>query len=138
MIPGFGANATLYWANIPALAERFHVIAYDPRGAGRSDVPPATSSMRSTPEGRAGQLAAVQEHDTYDRLPEIKAPTLVAHGEEDGIIPVQNGRILAERIPNARLVIYPGAKHIFFVECAAELNAEVAAFLTAPARERVA
>ena len=249
MIPGFGANATLYWANIPALAERFHVIAYDPRGAGRSDVPPApysmqmhaedaiavieaagersahvfstsmggmiaqnlallypervrrlvlccttpggthhvlpppealerfiaaasiedpaaavrstyplhysdayvaehdaeivarslaTSSMRSTPEGRAGQLAAVQEHDTYDRLPEIKAPTLVAHGEEDGIIPVQNGRILAERIPKARLVIYPRAKHIFFVECAAELNAEVMAFLTEPARERVA
>ena len=71
-------------------------------------------------------------------MPEIKAPTLVAHGEEDGIIPVQNGRILAERIPNARLVIYPRAKHIFFVECAAELNAEVMAFLTEPARERVA
>src|SRR5207244_13485884 len=36
----------------------------------------ATSAMRSTPEGRAGQLAAVQEHDTYDRLPEITVPTL--------------------------------------------------------------
>src|SRR5262249_21975158 len=90
----------------------------------------AKRPLPPSPEGLEAQLAAVQEHDTYEHLPEITAPTLVAHGEEDGIVPVENGRIIASRIPGARLIIYPRAKHIFFVECAEELNAEVEAFLT--------
>ena len=59
------------------------------------------------------------------------APTLVAHGDEDGVIPVDNGRNLAARIPGARLKIYTGAKHVFFVERAEEFNADVIAFLSA-------
>jgi pimeloyl-ACP methyl ester carboxylesterase len=38
--------------------------------------------------------------------------------------------MLANRIPGARLRIYEGAKHIFFVERADEFNADVIAFLT--------
>ena len=87
------------------------------------------SHLGSTPEGRAGQLAAVSTHDTFARLLQISSPTLVAHGDEDGVVPVENGRILAQQIPGARLRIYPGAKHIFFLECAAAFNADVVAFL---------
>ncbi len=86
--------------------------------------------LRSTPEGRAGQLNAVAGHDTWERLPELRTPVLVAHGAEDGVVPVQNGRNLAAQIPGARLKIYPGAKHIFFIECADELNDGISAFLT--------
>lgn len=86
--------------------------------------------LRSTPEGLAWQLSAVQGHDTASRLGEIRAETLVQHGEGDGIVPVENGRILARGIPNARLTVYTVAKHIYFSELAEQVNAEIAAFLT--------
>jgi len=41
----------------------------------------------------------------------ISAPTLVIHGSEDLIVPVENGRMLAERIPGARYVELPGSGH---------------------------
>ncbi len=34
----------------------------------------------------------------------IEAPALVIHGADDVIIPVENGRRLAERLPNAEYV----------------------------------
>jgi 3-oxoadipate enol-lactonase len=41
----------------------------------------------------------------------ITARTLVIHGSEDVIVPVENGRMLAERIPDARYVELPGRGH---------------------------
>ena len=33
----------------------------------------------------------IQSFDTYDRLPQIKAPTLIIHGDRDLLVPVGNG-----------------------------------------------
>ena len=90
----------------------------------------ANQHLRSTPEGRAAQLAAVQAHDTYALLPGVAAPTLVLHGERDGIIPAENGRTLAERIPGARLLTWPEGRHIFFAEFADEFSAAVGRFFS--------
>jgi pimeloyl-ACP methyl ester carboxylesterase len=90
----------------------------------------ANAHLRSTPEGRMGQLVAVNEHDTYGRLHQITAPTLILHGDEDGIVPVENAHKMASRLPNARLKVYPQAKHIVFTECADELNRDIIGFLT--------
>ena len=68
------------------------------------------------PEAARRQREAVQEFDAYDRLPEIRAPTLVLHGTEDRVIHPANARILAERIPNARLVLLQGAGHVYHSE----------------------
>jgi pimeloyl-ACP methyl ester carboxylesterase len=86
--------------------------------------------LRGTPEGRATQLAAVLAHDTHARLAELRMPVLVLHGDADGTVPVENGRALAAGIAGARLVEYPRARHLFFMECADEMNADIAAFLT--------
>lgn len=61
------------------------------------------------------QLGARRQHDTYDRLDRVTAPTLVAAGRYDGIAPVRNGEALAERIPGARLVVFEGG-HPFLVQ----------------------
>jgi 3-oxoadipate enol-lactonase len=55
-------------------------------------------------------------HDTVSRLGDIQAPTLVMHGGEDGMAPLSNARMLAERIPDAELAIMPGAGHAFLLE----------------------
>lgn len=52
--------------------------------------------------------------DTYDQLPEIEVPTLVIHGETDMVIPVENARVLASRIPDAELVTFPNTGHYLF------------------------
>ncbi len=89
----------------------------------------ANEPLRSTPEGRATQLSAVLAHNTRERLASMTRPTFVAHGTEDGTVPVENGRIVAAAIPGARLKLYPGGRHLFFMECADELNADIVAFL---------
>jgi pimeloyl-ACP methyl ester carboxylesterase len=42
----------------------------------------------------------------------ITAPTLVLHGADDPLLPVANGRCLAERVPGARYVELPGVGHL--------------------------
>ncbi len=98
----------------------------------------ANEKLRSTLEGRATQLAAVLAHNTRDRLAGMTCPTFVAHGTDDGTVPVENGRIVAEAIPGARLKLYPGGRHLFFMECADELNADIVAFLRGDALGEVA
>ncbi len=71
---------------------------------------------------------AVKRHDTYGRLPEIKAPTLVIAGDADRVIPVENARILASRIPGAELVILKNAGHML-IEVAREADGIILDFL---------
>lgn len=68
------------------------------------------------PAGYRALLAAVLGHDTYDRLDEIDAPTLVISGEDDRLIPALSSELLRERIAAARLEILPDAGHLFFIE----------------------
>ena len=53
--------------------------------------------------------------NTYDRLPDIKAPTLVIAGTEDRIVPHENSKILAERIHGAELALIENATHGVFI-----------------------
>ena len=77
------------------------------------------------------QMEAALSFDSYDRLPEITAPTLVITGDCDILVPPENSRILAERIPNARLLVLPGAAHNFFWEAFEESARAVEDFLNA-------
>jgi 3-oxoadipate enol-lactonase len=62
------------------------------------------------------QMQACAAHDASERLASVRAPTLVVHGTEDELLPVQNGRAIAARIAGARLEILDGAGHLFFWE----------------------
>ena len=50
-------------------------------------------------------------------------------GDDDPIVPLVNGRILARCIPNARLDVVRGGGHLFLLERPAEIAALVAGFL---------
>jgi pimeloyl-ACP methyl ester carboxylesterase len=63
------------------------------------------------PETAHKAMAGMFGWSTYDRLPQIKAPTLIIHGDHDVIIPVENAYILKERIPGSQLHIVSGAGH---------------------------
>lgn len=73
------------------------------------------------------QCASARAHDASSRLREITAPTLVLHGVQDRVAPVENGRLLAAGIRNARFVALPGA-HALPTDVA-EANRELVSFL---------
>jgi pimeloyl-ACP methyl ester carboxylesterase len=64
-------------------------------------------------DGYFAQFQAVIGWEAYSRLGQIAAPTLVIHGENDRLVPAENGKRIAARIPGAKLVLIPGASHIF-------------------------
>ena len=64
-----------------------------------------------TTSGYRAQLYGIMAWSAYLRLPRITAPTLVVHGVEDALVPVANGRMLAQRIPGARLEELHDASH---------------------------
>jgi pimeloyl-ACP methyl ester carboxylesterase len=59
------------------------------------------------------QLAAIRNWQSCDRLGSIRSPTFILHGENDRLIPPENGRRLAELIPGAQFRMLGNASHIF-------------------------
>jgi 3-oxoadipate enol-lactonase len=74
-------------------------------------------------------LRASEGHDSWERLPTIKAPTLVIHGSEDQLNPTANAHLLAERIPGAELALIQGGRHGYLLEFREEASCAVNAFL---------
>jgi 3-oxoadipate enol-lactonase len=71
----------------------------------------------STPrEGYAGCCDALAAWDFRDGLADIAVPTLVIAGDEDEATPSGDTDLLAERIPDARLVTLDGAGHLANLE----------------------
>lgn len=83
--------------------------------------PPAQSYM--------AQLQGILAWHSHSRLKEIKAPTLVIHGENDRLVPPENGAILARTIEGAKLVSVPNASHILLTDQPAICNEAVLSFL---------
>jgi pimeloyl-ACP methyl ester carboxylesterase len=88
----------------------------------------------TTLETRDAQLDAVHSWGIPDpgklnRLAGIRQPVLVANGDNDRMVPTRNSYLLAGRLPDAQLRIYPDAGHGFLFQYPAEFAGEVEAFL---------
>ena len=65
LIPGFATGLWTWFKQVPALAEQFRVIAYDPRGVGRSDKPEQPFNMRTLADDIAGLLEALNIKEAH-------------------------------------------------------------------------
>lgn len=79
--------------------------------------------------GLMRQEATQTGHDLRDRLGEVRAPTLVVHGELDPLVRAEHGEILAAGIPGARLLLLPGIGHAPWLEQTDEVSDAILAFL---------
>jgi pimeloyl-ACP methyl ester carboxylesterase len=70
------------------------------------------------------------------RLHRITAPTLVLWADDDRVIPIEHGRLYAERIPNATLRIVEDCGHAMYFERTAAFADAVTEFLTASEASR--
>ncbi|KAF0289770.1 Valacyclovir hydrolase [Amphibalanus amphitrite] len=60
---------------------------------------------------------------------EVQCPTLVVHGAKDEYFEMEDPEYFVKNIPNAKMHVFPEAKHNLHIECADEFNAVVAEFL---------
>ncbi len=72
---------------------------------------------------------AFRQLDLRDRLPAIRCPTLVLCGEEDLLKPPAYSREIAAAVPDAELLLVPGAGHAVVIERAGPVNSAVLGFL---------
>jgi pimeloyl-ACP methyl ester carboxylesterase len=91
-----------------------------------------TNYMAHPPSARGfeGQMAYVEKFDTYEKLSEISIPTLILHGTEDKILPAENAKVLAEKIPSAELFLFENAGHGVIVQEQKLWTQKVIEFLT--------
>lgn len=66
-----------------------------------------------------------------DRLGEIKKPTLIIWGKQDGLLPVSDATVFNKGIAGSQLIIFDNCGHVPQFEKAAEFNKAVLEFLGA-------
>jgi 3-oxoadipate enol-lactonase len=89
------------------------------------------------PEGYAAQLQGILSWEAYSHLPQITAPTLVIHGQSDRLVPPENAKLIADRIPGAKRLMIPHASHLFITDQPEAARQAVLKFLGAHAESRV-
>lgn len=63
------------------------------------------------------------------RLSQVRIPTLIVHGDDDPVVPLDNGRRLAAAIPGSRMEVLPGVGHMLGYEAPDEFAQLVEEFL---------
>jgi pimeloyl-ACP methyl ester carboxylesterase len=82
------------------------------------------------PLGYAWQLAALAgDPGSLGWLHRIAAPALVVTGDDDPVMPVANSRLLAGRLPDARLLVLPGEGHLMLLDPDSPALPAIRAFL---------
>jgi non-heme chloroperoxidase len=75
-------------------------------------------------------IAAFSATDFRKDLEAIDVPTLVIHGDDDQVVPIEvGGKASAARIPGATLTVYPGAPHGITDTHKEQLGADLLAFV---------
>ncbi len=70
-----------------------------------------------------------KEIDIRDVLPVVRVPTLVLHGSEDEIVPVEVGAYTAKQLRSARLIELAGVGHLALQAGGDRIQAEIQRFL---------
>ena len=73
---------------------------------------------------------AFSETDFTEDLRKVDVPTLVIHGDDDQIVPIDaSGRSSAKLVKGAKLIVYPGAPHGLTDTHKEKLNADLLTFI---------
>ena len=87
--------------------------------------------MGRTSHAFVAQVKAILDVDDAisEQLTQVTAPTLVMVGNQDILTPRGDSEEIADRLPNAELVVISGAAHGFMVEHASTFNRVLLEFL---------
>jgi non-heme chloroperoxidase len=87
-------------------------------------------SMQAGLKNAYESIKAFSETDFTEDLKKIDVPTLVMHGEDDQIVPIENSANKAIKlVRNGTLKVYPGLSHGLFATHPELINADLLAFI---------
>lgn len=125
------ATPLRYWS--PTYLNRVAHVLYGPDIRDDPEMLTRQRHIRFTrgPTGRGYlyQVLALRRFVSGLWLHRLRQPTLVLHGDADPIVRLANGKILAARIPDARLHTVPGGGHLFLVTRPEEMAELITGFL---------
>jgi len=75
------------------------------------------------------QLYALSGWSSHPWIRSVRHPALVLHGDHDPVVPLVNGRYLADALPNGRLEVVKGAGHLFLLDEPSSVAPALTAFL---------
>lgn len=102
---------------------------YTPQWTGRPEDSHLLGDRTMTPEALRAHLRVSAGHDAWDRLGQITAPTLLLHGTDDLMVPVENAALIAGQLADVSVHLHDGGRHGFFEEFADELAPRIIDFL---------
>lgn len=133
------------WSRVPGLGEIIFDVFYpertdeklafaffDPKPYVTEALVAGTEALLDRPGTSAAALATIRDLDlealepTY---PQLDRPVLLLWGREDEVTPLEWGERLVNRLPNARLVVFPRCGHLPMVEAAIPSTRELLEFL---------
>jgi pimeloyl-ACP methyl ester carboxylesterase/DNA-binding CsgD family transcriptional regulator len=106
--------------------------------AGTRSALAAYQRQASSAETAANLLELCYHIDVTDSLGQVTARTLVMHREHDRAAPLEQARLIAARIPRARLRVLPGRSHLPYIGDVDALVATARDFLGLPPHPRPA
>ena len=86
--------------------------------------------LTTPPKGYIANCEAIRDEDLRERIAGIRIPTLILMGKDDPVVPLADGRFMAERIRGAKYVELPAA-HLANIEASDVFTKELATFLDA-------
>ncbi|HZN09251.1 MAG TPA: alpha/beta fold hydrolase [Pyrinomonadaceae bacterium] len=115
------------WGGPVGIDERAPSLAHDPKFR---DWWATYLRMGASPGAAVALTKMNAEIDVRSILGSIRVPSLVIHRTDDQCLKVEEGRFVAERIPGARFVEFPGNDHLPFVGDQDAILDEMEEFLT--------
>ena len=86
--------------------------------------------MQGSHKATHDSIKAFSETDFREDLKKFDKPTLVVHGDDDQIVPIDiSGRRTAQQVKGAKLIVYAGAPHGLAETHADRLNADLLSFI---------
>ena len=86
-------------------------------------------SLNNDPDCYAAAYRVLADYDLGNRLAEITTPTLVMTGENDVGSTPRMAKLIANRVPDSRLHIFPRLKHSVLLEAPDQVAAQMRPFL---------
>jgi 3-oxoadipate enol-lactonase len=85
--------------------------------------------LSNCPKCYAGHCLALREASAKADQANIKCPTLILVGDQDGVTPLANARAIAAAVPGAQIRIIPATAHLTMLERPEAFNAALVEFL---------
>jgi non-heme chloroperoxidase len=96
-------------------------------------------SMQGGLQNEYDSIKAFSETDFHDDLKKFDVPTLVMHGEEDQVVPINiSGKKSVKLIKGAQQIFYPGLPHGLTATHADQVNADLLKFVKSVQQSRKA